>query len=98
MIKNCGFEIVDPRSNGEAVFSVFLQKMAFGFKKDKMVTDSRPRMHLQKASELSRQRGPSQGGENEFGISHFSWSRVVFCALDFRRLWWKKHEAIVVGE
>ncbi len=33
-VPNLRFEIVVCRLNGEAVFSVFLQKMAFGLKKE----------------------------------------------------------------
>jgi len=48
-------ETVVPRANGEAVFSGFTVKWQSAFKMDKMVTRGRLSIHLQNASQLSKE-------------------------------------------
>jgi hypothetical protein len=55
-------EIVVPRANGEAVFSGFTLKWQSAFKMDKMVKRGRLSIHLQNASQLSK----------EWGEGHYS--------------------------
>jgi predicted DNA-binding ArsR family transcriptional regulator len=50
-------EIVACRSNGEAVFLAFREKWLLGTEMDKMVTNGRLSIHLQKAPKLSSQWG-----------------------------------------
>jgi hypothetical protein len=54
------FEIVIPRANGEAVFSGFTAKWQSAFKMDKMVKRGRLSIHLQNASQLSKEWGEGQ--------------------------------------
>jgi len=56
-------EIVVPRANGEAVFSGFKLKWLSAFKMDKMVKRGRLSIHLQNASQLSKEWGEGQLNE-----------------------------------
>jgi len=53
-------EIVVPRASGEAVFSGFMEKWQWDLKMDKMVKRGRLSIHLQKASQLSKEWGEGQ--------------------------------------
>lgn len=53
-------EIVVPRANAEAVFSGFKIKWLSAFEMDKMVNRGRLSIHLQDASQLSKEWGEGQ--------------------------------------